>query len=67
MIPIDENDARWIRVLRVDLGCTWERVAELFAVATGRTVNGGGTEGGADLCRYAASLLGEEYACAPWN
>lgn len=67
MIPIDEQEAKWIRVLRVDLGCTWGRVAELFTTATGRTINGGGSVGGADLCRYAASILGEEFVVAPWN
>lgn len=67
MIPIDEREAKWIRVLRVDLGCTWGRVAELYEKATGSQINGGGSVGGADLCRYAATLLGEEFACAPWN
>jgi len=67
MIPINENEAKWIRVLRVDLGCSWGRVAELFITATGRTINNGGQQMGADLCLWAAQLLGENPAEAPWN
>lgn len=67
MIPIDEQEAKWIRVLRVDLGCSWGRVAELFVQATGRTINNGGEQMGADLCEWAAGLLGEDCSRDPWN
>lgn len=65
MSPISEEEARWIRVLRVDLGCTWGRVAELFARATGDSDT---TQmHGEDLCRWAAKMLGEDPAEEPWN
>jgi hypothetical protein len=65
MSPITEAEARWIRVLRVDMGCTWGRVAELFGKATGDSDT---TQmHGAALCRWAANMLGEDPTEEPWN
>lgn len=56
--------AKIIRTWRVDLGCTWGRVAELFD-AVWRGVPGGAF--GAWLCGEAARLLGEDPTVEPWN
>ena len=57
------EEARWLRILRVDLGCTWRRVSELFRRATERNSAASPQDDGADLCVRATVLLGEE----PWN
>ena len=64
MTPIDEQQARVIRTWRVDLGCSWRRVAALYA-----SVWGGATdqERGAFLCETAANMLGEAPGEDPWN
>jgi len=66
LLPIDEAEARWIRVLRVDLGCSWGRIGELFEKAVGRRY-GGYQESGAGLCVWAARILGEDVSQDPWN
>ncbi len=67
MIPIDEITAKWIRVLRVDLGCTWGRIGELYEYVTGGVYNGGHQQSGGALCEWAAALLGEHAGEEPWN
>lgn len=67
MIPIDETTAKWIRVLRVDLGCSWGRIGELYKAVTGDTFDGGIQQSGARLCEWSASLLGEKCGEEPWN
>lgn len=61
MKPMSEETARWIRVLRVELGCTWGRVGELYEWVTGDKTNG------ALLCEIAADTLGENPGEDPWN
>jgi hypothetical protein len=50
-------EASIIKALR-DIGCTWRRIAEIWAEATG---NGDCTqEHGRQLCSEASKVLGEE-------
>lgn len=67
MIPIDERDAKFIRVLRVDLGCTWGRIGELWEQMTGNVHGSGHQTSGGRLCEWACSILGENPGLEPWN
>lgn len=62
------ESARLVRVLRVDLGCTWRKVAALYAyVYPNAGVVGGHQLYGESLCRQAANLLKEDPEDTPWN
>jgi hypothetical protein len=65
MTPLSTEQARVIRTWRVDLGCSWGRVKELFVKAypdSGLVHPDGG-----QLCQWAASILGEQPGEEPWN
>lgn len=64
-----DQEARFVRVLRVDLGCSWGRVAELYprvfpVYPTDRKPT---QEWGAELCAMAAETMGEAPGEEPWN
>lgn len=54
------REARWIRVLRVELGCTWARIGELIEQVSGIRAHHSHGEHGMWLCRWAADVLGED-------
>jgi len=64
MTPLTTEQARVIRTWRVDLGCSWSRVGELWRKAY--PDSGLQTDGG-QLCQWAAQALGEEPGEEPWN
>lgn len=61
------REARLIRVLRVDLGCSWGRVAELYGKVYPREGQTPTQQWGGRLCEMAAEHLGEKPGEEPWN
>jgi hypothetical protein len=56
---VNDEQARWLRVLRVELGCSFGRVAELAHYAEPRFFPKSGALSGRNWCEAAAELLGE--------
>jgi len=71
--PMTKEMADYIRMLRVDMGCSWRKVAcvmaELCPEMNIKThPNGDGYQGeGMDLCSEAAEFFGENAGEEPWN
>jgi hypothetical protein len=65
MNPINAEEARVIRTWRVDLGCSWSRVAELWdkAFPDRKFI----PRDGGMLCQWAAQTLNEAPGEEPWN
>ena len=57
---MNDEQARWLRVLRVELGCSFGRVAELAHYAEPRMFPKSGALSGRNWCEIAAEVLGEE-------
>jgi hypothetical protein len=59
------EQAKVIKTWRVELGCSWRRVAELYMqVWADRDIT---QMHGIELCAEAAELLGEDVYFDPWN
>ncbi|HEY3499277.1 MAG TPA: hypothetical protein VGK73_31525 [Polyangiaceae bacterium] len=56
------EQARWIRVLRVNIGCTFGRIAELTHIVDPKAFPGTNTLAGRNQCEIAAHVLGEDIA-----
>lgn len=67
MVPIDERDAKWLRILRVDLECSHARIGELWEMRFGQSFGFCAGDSGRQLCTWAAALLGEDADSSEWN
>lgn len=56
---MNDEQARWLRVLRVELGCSFGRIAELVHYAEPHFFPKSGALSGRNWCEAAAELLGE--------
>lgn len=79
--PMTKDLAEYIRMLRVDMGCSYRKVAGVVAeicpgmnIKTHQPFNGqvvvqpGGYQSeGMDLCAEAAEFFGENAGDEPWN
>ena len=65
---IDQDKARRIRYLRVNLECSYRRVAELYHNAFGKIWSPADNQmAGIDLCYIASLYHGEDFTNYPWN
>jgi hypothetical protein len=65
-VTMTDERARFVRYLRVELGCSWRAVARECATKWGGDW-GENQLAGIAICRGAASQLGERGQTAPWN
>lgn len=65
-IEVSRKDAKLIRQLRVEKGCSWRAVARFFSLLWS-TPWGGNQIAGMVICDKAAKLLGEDFLQPPWN
>ena len=65
---MEREKALIIKTWRVELECSWRRVAELAAIVwPGEQHNSGNQQEGRTLCTEAADTLGEDPSIEPWN
>lgn len=66
--PMELWQARIIRVLRVEEGCSWRAIAEIcYKLGWGKWSPPSNQILGIALCWRAAQLLGEDHEKEPWN
>ena len=66
--PMELWQARIIRILRVEKGCSWRAIAEVcHNLGWGKWSPPSNQIMGMALCERAAQLLGEDYEKEPWN
>ena len=66
--PMELWQARIVRVLRVEVKCSWRAIAEAcYKLGWGKWSPPSNQIMGMALCRRAAQLLGEDYEKEPWN
>jgi hypothetical protein len=63
-MALSVEQAKVIKTWRVELGCSWRRVAELYNMVWGCGLS---QHEGRDLCCDAAELLGDDAHFDPWN
>jgi hypothetical protein len=64
---MDKEQALVIKTWRVELGCSWRRVAELAAIVWPGKYQSGDQMDGKMLCNEAADALNEDSSIEPWN
>ena len=65
---IDQDKANRIRYLRVDLECSYRRIAELcFETFGGIWSPVDNQSAGIDLCYISSLYFGEDFNYSPWN
>ncbi len=66
--PMELWQARIVRILRVEKGCSWRAIAEVcHNLGWGKWSPPSNQIMGMALCERAAQLLGEDYRKEPWN